>query len=96
MKRKKTSFLKQLLKDSWVIAVEHAKYMKAMRILQKQEWSIEFLTMLLNRSDRQLTLVLKNAGNEILITKTDSKPSGTSMSERDLMEYLHLIPEQKV
>jgi hypothetical protein len=94
---KKQSFIAQLFRDSWTIAVEHARYMKAMRILSKQEWSIEFLTMLLRKANSPLTLIIRNGGNEIIVSKeTATHTDRSQLAERDLMEYLGIVPEQNV
>ena len=52
-----------------IIEIEYERYKihKAMRILSKQEWSVEFLTSLLKKcNDVQITI--KN-GNKILLLK---------------------------
>jgi hypothetical protein len=94
--RYKDSFLFKLIRDSWNIAAEHARYMKAMRILSRQEWSVEFLVSLLRQCDKPLTLIIKNGSNEIRVTKDTevAGAKGAQLAERDLMEYLGMIPEQ--
>jgi hypothetical protein len=97
MKTKKTSFLKQLIKDAWDVAVEHARYMKAMRILSKQEWSVEFLVSLLKTANSPLRVVIRNGTKELVIsrdTPVETKQPST-LSEHDLMEYLGMIPQQE-
>jgi hypothetical protein len=94
-KIKKPSFLRKLIGDSWLVAVEHAKYMRSMRILSKQEWSIEFLEMLINRSTKNISFTLENHGNKLTINKNSNpvlkEPGG--ITELDLMEYLGIAPE---
>jgi len=39
--------MRKFIKEAWDITVEHARSRKAMRILNKQEWSVEFLEKML-------------------------------------------------
>jgi len=82
-------FLKQL----WGISVERAKARKAVRILVKQVWSVEFLIYILTKSvelsHKNMYVVLKNKdGQELIIragTPEDNKLRGKE-EELDVRE----------
>lgn len=88
------SILKQWLE----IQQERAKTHKALRLLTKQEWSVEFLTALLIRASNvvhrplEMTIVHKN-GMSIRINTIDTSESSTY---RDDSIFNHLDDELKV
>ena len=63
-----------------IIAIEYERYKihKAMRILQKQEWSVEFLAMVLRKAvdngmtTRGVSLEIRN-GNNAIVMKVEDK-----------------------
>jgi hypothetical protein len=72
--------MRKFLKEFWDVLVERHKIHKAMRLLAKQEWSIEFLTALVVRAARvarqSLELELVSAGGQrIIIRSTDTPPA---------------------
>jgi hypothetical protein len=72
--------MKQFLKEFWAVWVERNKIHKALRMLSKQEWSVEFLTALVIRAARisrqsmELEIV-SPMGQRIIIRSTDTPPS---------------------
>jgi len=62
----------KFIKDLWMVYVERAKARKAVRVLVKQAWSIEFLIYVLTKSvdmsKKQCHAVLRNPdGQELII-----------------------------
>ena len=57
-----------LIRDIIAIKAEEARKNKALRILSKQQWSIEFLTDLLRRASK-----LDGQGLELTITSADGR-----------------------
>jgi hypothetical protein len=64
--------MKQFIRDLWLIHVERAKVLRAQRMLSKQEWSIDFLVMLLNKAAAAkkagVSITVKNKDNLIVIS----------------------------
>lgn len=74
MDKQEVSVIKQLI----AIRYEQAKRRKALRILEKQEWSLDFLTLLLTKSAKAvnapMTLIVENTnGQKFTLTADGSK-----------------------
>jgi len=88
---KKRSFIGQIIADAWTVAVEHAKYKKAMRILVKQEWSLEFLQELVRKAPADVQLKITNGPMVMYLSKGTvlaDPPKGSDITNKDLMDYL--------
>jgi len=61
----------KFIRELWLITVERAKARKAVRLLVKQSWSIEFLVYLLTKSTelsrKNCYIVLKNKDSQELV-----------------------------
>jgi hypothetical protein len=83
--------LGHFLKEAWSVALERAHIHKALRLLNKQQWSIEFLTALLYKASRsygtQLEMTITGPGGLSLTVKTTDKNS-TPYRDEDILEYL--------
>jgi hypothetical protein len=89
--------MKQFLKEFWAVWVERNRVHKALRLLAKQEWSVEFLTALVIRAARisrqSMELeIMSPAGQRILIRSSDPAPA----SLRDDNIFNHLDDEAKL
>ena len=51
--------MRKFLRELWAVLVERCKVHRALRILNKQEWSIEFLQAMLIRSAKTLRTPLE-------------------------------------
>ena len=87
MDKQEVSIIKQLI----AIHYEQAQRRKALRILEKQTWSADFITMLLTKAAKAsgipLTLVIENVGGQKLTLTAD----GTKKSEEtddDIFNHL--------
>lgn len=93
MTRKQPSFFKQ----AWDIYYERTKTRKALRLLQKQEWSVDFLTALLirasNMTNKPLEMIITNNNMTIRINTIDSSMNATY---RDDNIFNHLDDELKI
>jgi hypothetical protein len=81
----------QFIKELWALQIERSKVHKAMRLLSKQEWSVEFLTALLVRASKlqrqQLEMELVSAnGHKIIIRSTDGSPQ--TLPDEDIFNHL--------
>jgi hypothetical protein len=87
----------QFFKEFWAVWIERNKVHKALRLLSKQEWSVEFLTALVIRAARisrqsmEMELV-SPAGQRLIIRSTDKPPS--SLQDDDI--FNHLDDETKI
>jgi hypothetical protein len=86
------------LKEAWAIAVERAKINKAMRLMNKQMWSVEFLTALLYKAAKSygtsLEMTINGPGGLSLVVKTGESRNPTSYKDESILE--HLDDEVKV
>ena len=83
----KDSFLKQV----WDVWVENKRSKKALRILNKQEWSIEFLTSLLQKAAGKLgqhleMQIISPNGAKIIVRTIDKDVS--SYKEDNIFDHL--------
>jgi hypothetical protein len=83
--------MRQFLKDAWAVMVERYRTRKALRLLSKQEWSVDFLTALLIRAARlskqamEMELV-SSAGQRLIIRLTDRPPA--RLPDDDIFNHL--------
>jgi hypothetical protein len=83
--------MRQFIKDAWEVLKERYKTRKAMRLLCKQEWSVDFLTALLIRAARiskqnlELELV-SPLGQRIIIRSTD--PAPRALADDSIFDHL--------
>jgi hypothetical protein len=83
--------MKEFLKQAWDILIERNKVHKALRLLSKQEWSIEFLTALVIRAARiskqsiEMEIV-SSIGQRIIIRSTDPAPQ--SLADDSIFNHL--------
>jgi hypothetical protein len=83
--------MREFLKQAWAVMVERYKTRKALRLLSKQEWSVEFLTALLIRAARlsrqsmemELTSPL---GQRIIIRSAD--PAPRAVADDSIFDHL--------
>lgn len=92
--------LSKVIRDSFTIMKEWALYRKSLRILSKQEWSIDFLIALLQKADKGCTIELHNGQNKLILHKnmnggTISQEPASQLTARDLMDYLNITPESR-
>jgi hypothetical protein len=83
--------MRKFIKDLWLVLVERNKTHKALRMLNKQEWSIEFLTSLLYRAAKiqgqNLEMDIKSPDGMIITVRTaDNKP--TKWKSEDIFDHL--------
>lgn len=81
------------IKDVWTIYSERAKARKALRLLAKQEWSVEFLIYILAKAReiarKDMHIVLRNGNQECIIYADAPKVQNTleqKEKELDLMD----------
>jgi hypothetical protein len=90
--------MKQFVKDLWSVLVERHKIHKALRVLNKQEWSIEFLTALLIRASRishqQLEMIIVNGPMQLIIRSQEAESRPTALIDDDI--FNHLDDEAKI
>lgn len=76
--------------EAWVLAVERAKTRKALRLLAKQEWSVDFLTAMLvraaNLAHRPLEMSIVNHDTKIVLRTTDDL--STSFKSDSIFDHL--------
>lgn len=88
MDKQEVSILKQLI----AIHYEQAKKRKALRILEKQSWSVDFLTMLLTKAAKAanvpLTLVVENTGGQKFTLTVDGSKQDASDDDDDIFNHL--------
>jgi hypothetical protein len=82
--------MRTFIKELWDLWVERRKIHKALRILNKQEWSIEFLTALLvraaNFTHQPLEMFIRSAnGHEIVVRTADVS---TPYADDDIFDHL--------
>ena len=79
-----------IFKQVWLISIERAKARKAVRVLVKQSWSVEFVLYLLKKSvalnGTSYSITLKNPDGQMLILNADyvKRDEKFSQIERDL------------
>jgi hypothetical protein len=85
-KEKKHSFFR----EAWILAVERAQTRKALRLLSKQEWSVDFLTAMLlraaNLAHRPLQMTITHKDTSITIRTTDEL--STSYKPDNIFDHL--------
>jgi len=79
----------KIFKDVWRIYVEQAKTRKAVRLLIKQEWSLEFLILLLTKVSKlqkqNISLILENKlGQKIYISCESMQVQQAIKKDREL------------
>jgi hypothetical protein len=83
--------MKKFIRDLWEVLVERTKIHKAMRLLAKQEWSVEFLTALLVRASnvthQPLEMVLQSPGGAKLVVRT-VEIKGTRLPDDNIFDHL--------
>lgn len=71
-----------------MLHVERAKARKALRLLSKQEWSVEFLIYLLNKaveiSRKEMHIVLRNGRQECIIYAGTKQIDQLKQREKEL------------
>lgn len=81
---------KSLLRQWIEIQHERAMTRKALRLLTKQNWSVDFLTAMLIRasrvSNKELEMVIANGNNSIKIRTIDNP--ATSYSDDSIFDHL--------
>jgi hypothetical protein len=83
--------MKQFFKEFWAVWVERNKVHRALRLLSKQEWSVEFLTALVIRASRisrqsmELEIV-SPAGQRIIVRSSD--PVSTALQDDNIFNHL--------
>jgi hypothetical protein len=90
--------MKKFVSDLWEVLCERCRIHRALRILSKQEWSVEFLTALLIRashvSKQQLEMSISGPnGVHFTVRTTDTN---TSKTLRDDSIFDHLDDERKI
>ena len=93
MKKSKESKEPSLLRQLIAIHYEQAKRRKALRILEKQHWSVDFLSTLLLKSARMLgtslELTIKSPDDVVLkITAKDLKTDDGRIDDTDIFNHL--------
>jgi hydroxymethylpyrimidine pyrophosphatase-like HAD family hydrolase len=99
MKTKKSKYpgLGTFLKEAWGLMIERGKIHKALRLMNKQEWSVEFLTALLHRAARMYSTSLEMeivSPNGARIVVRSGEPNNTQYKDDDILQ--HLDDEVKV
>jgi hypothetical protein len=88
--------MKKFIRDLWLILVERCKVHRALRIMNKQEWSIEFLTALLQRASKvakeDLEIVIMSPNGAQMIVRTTEQLNAL----RDDSIFNHLDDEVKM
>jgi hypothetical protein len=88
--------MRKFLREAWAVLVERQKTHKALRLLSKQEWSVEFLTAMLVRASRvtkqQLEMSITNGGNSITVRTIENQTS----KFKDDSIFDHLDDQAKV
>ena len=87
MDTQEVSIIKQLI----AIHFEQAKRRKALRLLEKQSWSVDFLTMLLTKAARasgtQLSLMVENKDGQKFTLTADGTKKDKEMDD-DIFNHL--------
>jgi len=93
----KTQRQPSFIRQAWELFTERYKTRKALNMLSKQEWSIEFLTAMLiraaNLSHQPLEMVITNHGQSIKIS-TVNNPGSAAFKDDSI--FNHLDDELKV
>lgn len=98
MKKRKKRKVKQpsFVRQVWDLHVERCKTRKALRLLSKQEWSVEFLTAMLlraaNLSHQPLEMTITNNNTSIRVNTHDNVGS----TYRDDSIFNHLDDNLRV
>jgi hypothetical protein len=79
------------LKEAWNLWKERQHIHKALRILNKQEWSIEFLTSLFARAvkhfNEPLEMIISGPGGvSVMVRSTEAK--NFALADDDVMNHL--------
>ncbi len=82
-----------LIRDIITIRREHAETKKALRLLNKQNWSIEFLTAMLIRASRYYGSALEMTinspdGKSIVVKSADASNKPTQLPDDDIFNHL--------
>jgi Uri superfamily endonuclease len=83
--------MKQFFKEFWAVWVERNRVHRALRLLSKQEWSIEFLTALviraarISRQNMELEIV-SPLGQRIIVRSSDLAPA--SLQDDNIFNHL--------
>jgi hypothetical protein len=95
---KKQDGLSKFIRDAWDLSIERGKIHKALRLLNKQSWSIEFLTALLQRAAKNygshLEMTITGPGGFSVTVKTTDGSTSNKYKDDDIMQ--HLDDEVKV
>jgi len=90
--KKPVTGFRKFLKDLWEVMVERNRVHKALRLLSKQEWSIEFLTALLvraaNITNQPLEIVIVGPNGTQYIVRTADQHIPTALRDDDIFNHL--------
>jgi hypothetical protein len=92
MSKDKTPGLRTYLKQAWDIAVERQKVHKALRLANKQMWSVEFLTALMQKAAKhygtQLEMELVSPEGTRLVIRTSDAVNRSQYTDDDILNHL--------
>jgi hypothetical protein len=96
-KKPKEPGMGTFLKEAWGLMAERGKIHRALRLMNKQTWSVEFLTALLYRASKtyntQLEMeIVSKDGVKLVVRTTDTNK--TQYKDDDILQ--HLDDEVKV
>jgi hypothetical protein len=96
-KKTKQPGLRTYLKEAWALMVERGKIHKALRLMNKQTWSVEFLAAMLYRAAKNYNTslemeIISPDGAKIIVRSGD--PNKTQYKDEDILQ--HLDDEVKV
>lgn len=94
MKKRDPSLLKQV----WDVYSERYRVHRALRLLKKQEWSVEFLTAMLIRAanmvHKPLEMTIIGPGGTRIIINTLESPTPIALQDESI--FNHLDDEMKI
>jgi hypothetical protein len=98
-RRLKSMMPPSFIKQAFTLAYERAQTRKALRLLAKQDWSVDFLTAMLIRASNQAGRPLEMSitgpsGSTIRMNTIDTTPS--NQAYRDDSIFNHLDNELKI
>lgn len=77
--------LRTIIKQVWDVWVEQSRARKALRILNKQEWSVEFLTSLLvsaaNKTGKQYEMSITSPNGAHIVVTTINKAQSNKVDD---------------
>jgi hypothetical protein len=92
LKKKDSASFGSFLKEAWALYKERVLTRRALRLLNKQEWSVEFLTAMLYKAAKaygqSLEMTITGPGGVNMTIRTADKENPTRFKDESILERL--------